>query len=145
MGMRLDAKTVSKMLKKHFPLHRYAVAMDTTDPTDGTTAASRRIVISEGLPWTSKIVASLIPHDPSLENLVSYHMYMFIATLPFKMRACMFWNMVGASNASGLTPGELLQGEKAADLGRATQQENNLNAKVSSHCKAKPHFFVFHI
>jgi hypothetical protein len=103
--MLLDLAMADKTLKQHFPLSRYTIARESTD---GTKKELGRIVVSEGLPQSAEILASLTPHDASGEELTMYHQHMFVACLPFAMRASMFWNMVGMASPVGAIQSRLI-------------------------------------
>ncbi|KAF2002589.1 hypothetical protein P154DRAFT_430590, partial [Amniculicola lignicola CBS 123094] len=94
------AKSAAKRLNKNLPLRRFIAVPDSnvSDPTGKTGG----IIISEGVPKTANLIASVDPfhESPSGPFISDYHLFFIISSLPFLTRARMFWNMVGHSASS---------------------------------------------
>jgi hypothetical protein len=115
--------TVS-LMNKNFPLRRFAIT------GDGTVVAIR-----EGSPKTAFMTASLVEFGRDDSDIPDYQKYMIIAVLPFKARACMYWNMVGVLDGNGVQSGTLLAGDglQTMRIGVAnpTQDQTPISEKVS--------------
>jgi hypothetical protein len=126
-----DAKKAAKQLKKCLPLQRYAV---TTDPTNRTDSICRTVIIREGLPITAKVSVSMLDFDEGERSIAEYNIYMIVASLPFTVRACMFWNLVGVSNGLGISSAALFHGRGLEKLkptvSVSVQEQNTIGEKV---------------
>ncbi|KAH0564731.1 hypothetical protein GP486_001878 [Trichoglossum hirsutum] len=146
-------KSIAKKLNKNIPLHRYVV---TSDEAARTGAIAGTIVIREGLPKSAKMFASLLPFGTDTGDIMDYHMYMIVASLPFKMRSRMFWNLAGAMDPAGVSANVLYEGDELvqfkSSLSVSTQRvipqkvcravclsiESDLGVEVSRFCAKAP-------
>jgi hypothetical protein len=126
-----DAKKAAKHLQKHFPLRRYAV---TTDATNRTDSICGTVILREGLPVLSKVSVSQLEFSEEEGSIAEYNMYMIVSSLPFKARACMFWNMTGVSDGLGISSAVLYHGRSLENLKRgvsvSVQGQNMISEKV---------------
>lgn len=95
-----DSEKTAKEMKKHFPLYRYAVTVVRPRATNWTNSTSGSIVVREGLPKTANIFSTLRAHGEGNGDIMHYHMYMIVSSLPFKTRTSMFWNLLGSLRRS---------------------------------------------
>lgn len=89
-----DAKSITELLNKNFPLLRFAVS-PSLEGSDKKNAG--KVFVRHGLATTARIVTGfgrwpIHPPRPSDLNL-----YLLVASLPFKRRARLFWDHVGGS------------------------------------------------
>lgn len=90
-----ETKRTAKLLDDYLPLHRFSVSpvVSTTKKLAGT------VVVRQGLPRTTRVVATYGHWDPYGNRPSDFNTYMLIGSLPFKTRARMFWNRVGGEIA----------------------------------------------
>lgn len=97
------ANSAAKKLNKNFPLRRFI-----TVPDMGALKEAEKVggvIVCEGVPKNSKMMASVgfFPQSAPGTNIISdYDMYFIISCLPFAVKARMFWNMIGKSDATGV-------------------------------------------
>ncbi|KAH7133667.1 hypothetical protein EDB81DRAFT_949960 [Dactylonectria macrodidyma] len=105
------AKSAAKHLNKKLPLRRFVVIPDRS--TISQEAGTGTVVIIEGIPKTATLLASegFYPQtSPPGLTISDYDMFMIVSIFPFAVRARMFWNFVGRSDATGLACDALYEG-----------------------------------
>lgn len=123
------ADSAAKKLNKNLPLRRFIAVSDTealkvAEKTGG-------VIVCEGVPKTSKMIASIGFFPQSIlgtNNISDYDMYFVISCLPFAVKARMFWNMIGKSDASGVACSTLYTGIET--LYHAPPDEASAQSKV---------------
>ena len=99
------ATSAAKKLNKNLPLRRFIAVPD----LEATKEVEKMggVIICEGLPKNSNMVASVGLFQASAQHIVptisDYNMFFVLSCLPFVTRAKMFWNMIGKSDATGIT------------------------------------------
>jgi hypothetical protein len=95
--MQKTAEQTVKTLNKNMPLRRFKTALD----VQVLEANSKQggIVIAEGIPRNAKLVASLGHFPPPYPGvsaaITDCDIFVIVSCLPFKVRAQLFWNIVG--------------------------------------------------
>jgi len=111
-----SAAGVAKELTKEMPLRRFVAFPDRQHPQTpgGKTGA---VVVCEGVPRTAKMVASVGhfgPSPPGTYAISDYDMYFIVSSLPFALRASMFWNAAGRIQGGGnITCAALYRGSES--------------------------------
>lgn len=105
------AKATAKRLNKNMPLRRFITVPDAevADPTGKTGG----VIICEGVPRNANVIASVnaFPASPpGTHFMTDYHLFLIISCLPFKVKARMFWNMVGQPISTGVSCDVLYSG-----------------------------------
>jgi hypothetical protein len=106
-ALESEARKAASQMNKCFPLRRFAV---TTDSSNRSDTVCGTVTLREGIPITAKISASLLEFDENEGGVSDYNMFMIVSSLPFKARACMFWNMTGVSDGLGINSTALFSG-----------------------------------
>ena len=97
------ANSAAKKLNKNLPLRRFI-----TVPDMGALKEAEKmggVIVCEGVPKNSKMMASVgfFPQSAPGTNIIAdYDMYFIVSCLPFAVKARMFWNMIGKSDAAGV-------------------------------------------
>jgi hypothetical protein len=97
------ANSAVKKLNKNLPLRRFIAVPDVEACKEAEKMGG--VIVCEGVPKNSKMMASvgLFPKSAPGTNIISdYDMYFIISCLPFEVKARMFWNMIGKSDATGV-------------------------------------------
>ena len=97
------ANSAAKKLNKSLPLRRFITVPDVEALKEAEKMGG--VIVCEGMPKNSKMMASagLFPQSAPGTNIITdYDMYFIISCLPFAVRARMFWNMIGKSDATGV-------------------------------------------
>jgi len=92
----------AKKLNKNFPLRRFITVPDMGAVNEAGKTGG--LIVSEGVPKNANMMASqgFFPPSPPGTNIISdYDMYFIICCLPFAVRAKIFWNAIGRSDAAG--------------------------------------------
>ena len=100
-----DAKSAALKMNRMFPLRRFTVD---TSLNGRTASSSGTVCLLEGLPLATKIIYSLQDFDPKSEDLADFNKYMVLATLPFKVRTNMFWNILAPAGTTAGIPSNML-------------------------------------
>ena len=131
--------SVAKKLNKNLPLRRFIAVPDVEALKE--TEQLGGVILCEGVPKNSKMVAAvgLFRESAPGTNIISdYHMYFIVSCLPFAVKARMFWNMIGKSDASGIASDTIYSGLESwynAPANEASGQ-TKVDDKVSQRRKA---------
>jgi hypothetical protein len=97
------ANSAAKKLNKSLPLRRFITVPDVEALKEAKKMGG--VIVCEGVPKNSKMMASVgffPPSAPGTNIISDYDMYFIISCLPFAVKARMFWNMIGKSDATGV-------------------------------------------
>jgi hypothetical protein len=96
------ANSAAKKLNKSLPLRRFITVPDVEAWREAEKIGG--VIVCEGVPKNSKMIASvgLFPQSAPRTIISDYDMYFIISCLPFAVKARMFWNMIGKSDATGV-------------------------------------------
>jgi hypothetical protein len=126
------AKSAQRKLSTTFPLRRFLVAPHdvASDDPKGKRGA---LIVAEGLPHNTKLVATLQPYQPGPQHpapvLSEYNMAMISHSMPFADQCAMFWNLAGADTTFGVRTETVYAGDRLAHLqgdGPEGEQEQQL-------------------
>ncbi|KAF8855606.1 hypothetical protein BDZ45DRAFT_804902 [Acephala macrosclerotiorum] len=96
------ANSAAEKLNKNLPLRRFITVPD-LEVSKEANKNSGGMFVCEGVPKNAKMVASVGFFPPSTTNMITdYDMFFIVSCLPFAVKARMFWNMIGKSDASGV-------------------------------------------
>ncbi|KAK0744771.1 hypothetical protein B0T21DRAFT_92973 [Apiosordaria backusii] len=109
------AKTAQQKLSDTFPLRRFLIAPSSpiTDPKTKETSLD----IIEGLPHSTKLIASLQPFHPDSPVISEYNMVMLAHSLPFPDQCSIFWNLAGVDTTYGVETTTVYKGPSLSHLG----------------------------
>ena len=116
-----SAASAAKTLTKNIPLRRFVAVPD--DEAMKAAGNAGGVIICEGVPRTAKMMASVGYFGPSpagTNTIADYDMFFIVSCLPFAVRARMFWNIVGRTEASGVSTPCLYSGVEQFMLHMAT-------------------------
>jgi hypothetical protein len=105
------ANSTAKKFNKNLPLRRFITSPDLETAREAREMGG--VIVYEGVPKNSKMMATIRPFSQSAPgtNIISDHdMYFIISCLPFAVKARMFWNMIGKSDATGVACDTLYSG-----------------------------------
>jgi hypothetical protein len=97
------ANSAAKKLNKNLPLRRFITVPDVEALKEAEKMGG--VIVCEGVPKNSKMMASVglfLQSAPGTNIISDYDMYFIISSLPFAVKARMFWNMIGKSDATGI-------------------------------------------
>lgn len=109
-----ETKRTARSLNEYLPLHRFSVA----PVTSALKKIAGTVVVRQGLPRTSRVIATFGSWDLHGDRLSDFNTYMLIASLPFRTRAKMFWGRVGCQildpPGGGIAPSGSVNSRKAS-------------------------------
>ncbi|KAH7081221.1 hypothetical protein BKA63DRAFT_549959 [Paraphoma chrysanthemicola] len=114
--MESRAKSITKELKKRFPLRRFIVGPCDPNPDNSLPISKHKsghVAIIEGLPHHTKFLVSLQPHTGGLAD---YMIAMIIHLLPFKDQCAFFWNLLGYNHSMGISAQDAYRGNALGHL-----------------------------
>jgi hypothetical protein len=125
------AKKSAKILNKNVPLRRFLAVPDVGAAT--TTEKMGGIIICEGVPKTSNMIASVgifLPNTDGSNTIAPYHAFFIVSCLPFNVKVRMFWNMLGKATAAGVL-GDIVYAGLDNFYNKSSSQTDMVDMKVS--------------
>jgi hypothetical protein len=129
------ARGAAKKLNKNIPLRRFIAVPDVA----AVNTAEKRggVIICEGVPKSSNMIAStatFLPNPDGSHVMAPYHVFFIVSCLAFRVKARMFWNMVGSASGAGVPCSKIYAGlpefcnkspEQAAVVDKAVRADSN--------------------
>jgi hypothetical protein len=112
-----SAASAAATLTKNIPLRRFVAVSDPEALDMG--AKTGGVIICEGVPRTAKMMAFQGLFPQGTNNMADYDMFFMVSCLPFAVKARMFWNIVGKTNAHGIGCDTLYAGLESFMLAKA--------------------------
>ncbi|KAK4176545.1 hypothetical protein QBC36DRAFT_301015 [Triangularia setosa] len=108
------AKSTQQKLSDTFPLRRFLIAP--SNPITGPKAKETSLDIIEGLPHSTKLLASLQPFHHDSPVISEYNMVMLAHSLPFPDQCSIFWNLTGVDTTYGVPTSTIYKGPSLSHL-----------------------------
>ncbi|KAK0669848.1 hypothetical protein QBC41DRAFT_346031 [Cercophora samala] len=122
------AKSTQKKLTDMFPLRRFLIAP--SSPIADPKAKETSLDVIEGLPHSTKLVATLQPFRADSPVISEYNMVMLAHSLPFSDQCSIFWNLAGVDTTYGVPTSTIYKGPSLSHL-RVYGDDSTTTQKVS--------------